>query len=458
MNGRVRPTSDLLAPTPFALHFSPEAEGDREEVDPHSWCSRSPHPVPSSSRHSQALTELTGTSADLASTRSVENAVVTRASAAWRRSVKQLAFSSPQSAPAQLPGFEQARHPRKILESQVKFAAQLEEHDNQQKSSKASTPEPLQLAKGLQMPLLTQRSRVAIAASDETESSTGYLQTPGSMVYGSDIIQLSPTRRRAEDPAPRSPRSPAYTQSSFNGIISPDSRRSTYQSFASSRLTEHTSDESESRSAISPRTSRSHGLLSPQSSIMRFAPRVANRISFASVRSRTTEEMGTARSDGSHSSAKKAVRSKRRTFGQQSISSLRKSRRADAVTDLVLPQEPMPPVLAHLRHASSPVPASEDAGLSVPEVQFLPATPEPAEAIVSPRMVTSPSYWVERPMSGKVKGPRPLPSAWLAGSGWPQQEEARPMMRAGSRRNSYPAPHSQESFRSIVDRRRPSVA
>ena len=147
----------------------------------------------------------------------------------------------------------------------------------------------------------------------------------------------------------------------------------------------------------------------------------------------------------------------------------------DAVTDLVVPvptpQAPMPPVLAHL--ASRPRSRSEAS--CPPDLRLLPATPERrfeprTESFIdmsgpSPPADMSPRSWQERPMSGKVKGPRPPPSALslTPSSGWPllpqEQEPVAKLSRSASRRSSLPSlySYSQESARSRSERQRPSA-
>lgn len=459
INGQPRPATDLLAPTPFTLHFSQEEI--REEVETHRWSSRSPHAPPSSRRHSQVPTERTRDSLELASTQSVENAVVSRASAAWRRSVKKLSLPVlfPQSAPAQIDNFPSTSQPQlphalpqKILQSQVEIAEQFE----QEERNMSRTAEPLP---GL-MPPTSQRPHVSIEMIEESGSSAGssseHTMTPASAVYGSDIIQLTSDRRRADAPAAHSP---SYTQSSFM-MSPPTSRRSTYRySFASSGLTVRTSDESladeretSTTLTMSPRTSRSRSFLSPQSSTARSPRRSFNRYSFASIRSKR-DELPTVREmspDARSSGSKKPAR-RRLTFGSSSFS-IRRSKKG-AVTDILVPPEPMP-LSAAYTGGRALVLEPEEPALAVPEVQLCPATPDPA--VSAPPSATSPRLW------GKVKGPRPLPSALLPGSAWLLREDTetvRELSRSRSRRYSYPsaASQSQESLRSVVDLRRPSA-
>lgn len=258
--------------------------------------------------------------------------------------------------------------------------------------------------------------------------------------------------------------------------------------------------------------------------------RTANRISYASVRSRTREELPAVRemsadedrdrqSDLSPVSRSPTVRTERsvtrsrratarastntyKTFGSSSVSlssrrreSARASKGDDVASDFVSlfgPLDepvPRPPGQAHLRPLSA-ARSAEDEGrsaelggrrvgvsLSIPEV---PTTLDYAvqgqtSAGGSPAQTnsTSPRAWLDwgkdrtSRMQMQVRGPRPLPSAWLqqgAGSGWPlgqssfEPDEAGYGAGARTRSNSCPQimPHDTQSSGG-AGRRRPSA-
>lgn len=483
-----KPESDLLAPTPFTLHFDSEQTG--EPVAPHDWSTVSlgPHPSTSSRRPSHIATSQTGSSTSLALTPGIEEAVITKASTAWRRSVKKLhlMIPFPHSAPARFATFaskppeSEPGYPHKIVPSQVEFAARLEREDSQ----KSKTREPL---RGLTMPPISLHpSHGSIESDASSHCSTVQAMTPGSAVYGSDIIQITSGKRRADRAALLSP-------TSVSTFFSPDPHRSTRRSSAPSWRTDHTASSSSSAHEHAPsapasrRTSTS--LLPPDASAP--SPRRARaHYSFSSVRSRRDElptvrelpptaydpaALAVALGANANTNTRRSLRSRRTTFGDGSFAVRRVKR--DAVTDLVVPAPapvpslvptpasvavsvsvvaPTPPVLAHL-------PARPRSGSEAgppPNVRLLPATPErgadaAADLFASP--ATSPRSW----QGGKVRGPRPPPSAVTPSSGWPlltqEQELASMSPVASRRRSSLPLLYSHDPMRTRPDGRRPSA-
>lgn len=496
MNGPPVTSDPLLVPTPFTLHFP------REYRDRHSWCSESDHPPPASTDEEHAAPSPnsihTYTSTDVVSTRNVENAVIATARQAWRRSVRQVSLplspsrTQPRSAPAQLLGFgnTQPTGPRKILQSQLQLAAEIDREREEQERARTQTT-------GLAVPPSHARSRSEVVAHEPDDISVysqddGPGPSPGSAVFGSDILRLASGRRR--DRGGIGQPSPAPTQTSF--MLSPyDSRRSTYRySYNSTRTTGRSSDESVSDDTGRPspvsRASKSRSFLSPTDSFVKSPWRVLNRYSFASMRSRSREELPTVReaSPGPSlvTSGPTVVgqvpnrRSKRTTFGQASFSQKR-ANRSSLRNAFPSPYEPAPPVPALLPTPRTVSPFPNMLAVEpLPTVHVSPATPEPTSVIAPPpsaSVMYSPG-WLSRPIrSSGVRGPRPLPTASITtqgvGSGWPRMSQEdysrdrqdgreRPSPSSAgtrSRRNSCPTSlHSSKSLsRDAEDVRRPSI-
>ncbi|PSR77289.1 hypothetical protein PHLCEN_2v7982 [Hermanssonia centrifuga] len=286
------------------------------------------------------------------------------------------------------------QHPRKILPSQLEVAAQFEREEEVRGSSQSGPVVP--------HPSRRQRTPVVMHDEESLYSNTGDLLSPGSAIYGSDILPVTPSKRRADLWAQPRP-SPPHTQSSF--ILTPyESRRSTYRhSFASSSdrasnesARSHEPSASTSASILSPRTSGSRSFLSPQNSVMKTPWRSTTRFSFSSIRSAgksredilpTVRESGSASTSYNPSQAvapnthsrKSLNKAKHATFGS---SSFRRSRSKSNpavhmnMNPLVVP-EPMPPRPAHVR-TLPPVPVATDIAPTLPALQFYPATPDPS--------------------------------------------------------------------------------
>lgn len=443
-------TSDpLLMPTPFTLHFPRSHRSNT-----HSWCSHSQHAPPSSARtpvsaqgeRAEAESEYHG------STHSAEHAVLETATTAWRRSVRQVSLASelgplehPHSAPAQLNGFPNVqRFPRRILSSQLKLAAQLEEESL--RLSQAESTGPI-------VPHLGSRPAGVFIIEDDSEGSHDSATSPTSAVFGSDIVQFGPAKRRGDNGKQVSP---APTQTSF--LLSPyESRRSTYR-FSYDSSISRTSSSSErddiSRTTQTPRSSRSRTFLSPLEAQSRSPWRNTSR-SFASIRQKSREEMPTVREASPAPGAvwiNRLPTNKRSTFGQ----SIRRSKRASTFSSLK-PQEPIPPMPAVLptappTHRFPPLTIQPTLPL---QFQLSPATPSPPPAISSPGRPRQGSF--DRPGAG-VLGPRPLPSALLvsSGSGWPVKADSETLSQLSAHRHaaSSPSAYSQES---VDPPRRPSI-
>lgn len=468
----------LLAPTPFTLHLPRQYRRST-----HSWCSQSAHPAPSTvhSALDGAGSSSVLDAAEFSRPVSTETAIISVATAAQRRSVKQIMLPvpqphllHPQSAPPQFPAF--ATLPGRILQSQVALAAQLEAE------AAASSPVP---TPGPAVPRLEGLPNSASVLSDEDGSDpTAGHSSPSSAVYGSDILQTTPSRRRA-DGAPQP--SPAPTQTSF--ALSPAaSRRSTYRRSYGSTTTSGGSPSSaewdtEPRSALSRSASRRHArapdAASPSSAKHSWRRRPSLRARSASASGVDTElapvregspDPAAAWPPSPASSA--GIKSRRGTFGHSaqysrrataSLGSLFRSAPASPLPPLPVPA--VPPVLSAVLSApGAPGPTQRRTlpalSVLVPEARVSAASPSaqvilpsaPAQLILETRPPSRPGSGsgFARPVSaGSLKGPRPLPSALLSGGALRERRDAE--LRAESaerhnRSNSAPSANVQVNF------------
>lgn len=398
-----KPPGDAsLMATPFTLHFPPE---HRREVL--SWASRpylgsanSGSPARSSPHsHSRASPR---TLSDLSD--SVESAILATSSPAWRRSVKKMTLPwIPSSAPPEVAVFSTVpREPglaRKILPHQAAVAAQLE------KEAGPYSPEHVEHVTGPVPPHMAGRQlTVAIRRDEESVISQELSQSPNSAVFGSDILQLTPTTRRA-DKAPDGGSMRSY--------------RTSYESSAYTQMTHQTSEDG-LRSAVSPRSSHTRSsTFSPRESLLRSTWRSFNRSSFASARSKSTrDDLPTVRETSPDlnpgTSRLSKHRSRRTTFG---LAPPTPSRRARASTlssssssaPFQVPETapPMPAVVSMTNSTNPRQPPR--LVIPVPTVQVL-APSNPGSAENSPAEADSTQLGL---MS--IKGPRAPPSAWAKG-------------------------------------------
>ncbi|KAI0337932.1 hypothetical protein BDW22DRAFT_1432941 [Trametopsis cervina] len=454
----------LLVPTPFTLHFP------REHRNSTSWRSTAGLPATSSVEDivdvpisSRPMSMYTAASSRPTSQQNVENAIITRASPAVRRPARQVSFSRhltshlPASAPAQLSGFASTyipsstpTLPRKILPSQVEYAEELEREQERLEQ------EILELSQPAVPPLNNlPRGRIIVQDDEDDEYERPVytygpddrpIITPSSAFFNADVTRNA-SRRTRRITRSTAQLSPAPTQASF--MPSPyDSRRSTYDSYDShvTRSSDHSSEENSQVSAKS--RTKTHSFLSPTDTPASKSPwRHFNRYSFASIRSKSREELPTVQENSPTSSqypvptvtiGKVPSGSKRRTFGQSVTP--KRANRPSLHTVFNRQSSPIPPVpmlptprgVSPLRPFDSPQ-ASSSVLPAPPSVQVFPATPEPVYIPEpTPALPSSPA-WISRPIrSSIVRGPRPPPSAPILpsglgrGSGWP-----RPLLSSG---------------------------
>lgn len=496
-------------PTPFTLHFPRE-----HRQSAHSWCSHSDHmpprtarsATPSPLRGSTPTVQSPRTAADgsehLDSAFSVESAVLATATTAWRRSVHQislprtppgaLVLEHPRSAPPMLHGFagaEPAPFPGRILASQAELAAQLEEE------AAALQREVFETSHGPLAPRLA-RAQKPDALHEAESDHSGDAASLSSGVYGSDILQLTPSQRRADNAIHASP---APTQTSF--MLSPDdshrwTHRFSYAPSVATRATDESDDYDDDVRSAGTTRSRFLSPLDPPPSKVPWIRRTS-RLSLASLRSRSREELPTVReaspnpgSAPAHTApppsaggaGRASQRGRRTTFGQPAAS-VRRSKRATSFS-IFAGSEPAPPLPALLSPAGAvaqarrlpPLSIPAPPAAAVPQVEVLPATPQPdgastlrARALADTLQTKAPASARAPPRAvqlgpgvgrgvGAMKGPRPLPSAWLTGSSWRAPRDAETLSQLSSHRRSASSPsaYSQESQGSS-ETRRPSV-
>ncbi|KAI0796363.1 hypothetical protein BC629DRAFT_290952 [Irpex lacteus] len=486
----------LLVPTPFTLHFP------REHRTSHSWRSDAGGPIPESSEEQDVL-DITGPSRPLSayssdssrrSARSVDNAVITRAVPAYTGSPRTVALPPvtppstsyyPVSAPPQLSGFtgngpspeNQPQNPnvvRKILPSQVEYAAELEreqarlEEEIIRLAQPAVPPLPLDGPRGQ----LIQRDadEITIYSQSQYRNSTNTYRpmiTPASAFFSQDVQRNRSNRKTGRMNSTRSTMnphpspSPAPTQGSF--AFSPyESVRSYFRESYDSRLTRASEDESQVSGGSS---NGSHGgsikrkdgsgsasasgkrntFLSPTDSLSSKLPWKSNnlsRFSLASMRSRSREELPTVREQSPESGDRQRQRvfpmprptvvigrvpssSKRRTFGQAgtptgSTGSGRRASNRPSILNLyggrpISSLPPMPSTLPTPQRVTpfTPFTASQSSPAEVPPVPQIRELPVPSLQVLpaTPEPAYVPGTATPPPASTNADGPTP---AWIS--------------------------------------------
>ncbi|KAI0921124.1 hypothetical protein AcW2_006201 [Taiwanofungus camphoratus] len=302
----------------------------------------------------------------------------------------------PQSAPARL---DNASHtpksrPRQILPFQVQFAEQFEQREAVQDGLAVRRP----------------RERPQIFVMIQDEDPPKQFQVPGSAVFGSDIIRLTP-RKQKRGSAIWSPDSTAQTSylspsthDSYPHSALRDSIMSTYSAY-----THMQGSSSDDASHLQHRSD----LLSPRDSIRVPSWRKTPRHSLLSIRTQGRDELPTV-AEGSTDGGEgmsitlpvgRSIRSKRRTFGRQPMRYVKQdnvyqSKSSESLTPITIPSPSHFRSTFSHRNSRLRTPAS-----AVPMLSPLPWQ-SAADSVSTPRR----SY--ETPHSvARIRGPRPLPTA-----------------------------------------------
>ncbi|EKM60063.1 uncharacterized protein PHACADRAFT_250930 [Phanerochaete carnosa HHB-10118-sp] len=443
---------------------------------------------------------------------STESAVIVIGATTQQRSVKPAVphhnMFHPHSAPPQVYVF--SAFPGKILRSQTEVATQLE-------AEAASTSQTrLETVSGPTVPRQDGEQNTATVLyddGDDVSDETVDRASLSSLVYGSDILQVTPSKRRADGAVHASP---APTQTSF-ALSSCSSRRTTYRlSHSPSIMTTKSSTESSAewddgmpRSAVTPRSStRRHALLSPLDSASpssstsrhfwrRRSSTRARAFSASIVTGTADTELAPVRESspapgaqwlpspdaGAGNNSTRKLR--RRTFGQSarfsrrmtaSSSSLIESPTSEPVPPLptsVLPSVPpaIPPAVLPSHPPSTPSSTRRYAlptlAVPVPKVYVSLASPATLPLFTSasvpaapaqPQTATDSTFGLPA-SAGMVKGPRPPPSVHLSGGALQERRDANTLSEISRHRrtNSSPSEYSQESHASLETVRRPSM-
>lgn len=410
--GNIDPSPSLNAPKEMASESSPVLE-----ITPVQPPKRKPSHVPS---HPSSLRS--AGSVDTGMIGSVEDAVVLTA-------VRSLPSPQtplfPHSAPARFGDTAPSRSKRHILPSQSLFVEELEQE------------QPPETGPRVRRPAAHTPMTIVVHHDESDESASPGEPTPGSAVFGSDIVQITPGLRRADARASIADPRESIIYSPRDSMSAPhsghrDSTTSTQYVVSPSEY----SPEERRFSALSRRISTGRtsflgrdALKSPWRSISRY--------SFASARTKSREELPTLpegeASDAASASHRTTRSRKRTTFGQ--ISSKRAGKEPAYLTSPREPDETVPPL------PTSPLPPlilspGRIRALPVPPMIIAPQVEDPTSQLTSfsgpshpgPFMrvsptelspIESPVFWAELPAPesptrrersgglGQVRGPRP---------------------------------------------------
>ncbi|KAI0691382.1 hypothetical protein BC835DRAFT_120658 [Cytidiella melzeri] len=443
-------SSPLTVPTPFTLHFP------RQYRKCHSWCSDTDHVAPRSTDEVVLShpASVYSPHSDRSSSQATSDAVIFTANSAVRCSVHQvsLPLASPQkhptSAPPQSVGFERPAGglSRKILPyaSQAEYAAEMEREQMRLEEEILHMSQPAVPPRPRGELILRDADEISVHARDE-----GPIFSPNSAFFGSDIIRISARQTRRGTKSSLYP-SPVSTQASF--IPSPyTSTAMAYRESYDSRMTTRSawSDNSSagsSNTSVNAKTKddQKKTFLSPTSTGSGKSPlRRVNRFSIVSLRNRSHDELSTVREASPDRGARVPISirvptgNKRRTFGQSVTTPKRTHRPSSSGTQ---PSSPIPPVPAIFPTSQGNPAAVTD--LSVPSLQVVPATPEPAHIAQSLIPATTlVSGWLSRSIRLSSR-PCPQPSAPALspglgrGAGWPTSITAVPVGKREVRRVS----------------------